>query len=87
MKYDLQLNYFNMGSIVKVIKEVLKVTGYFILCDYQYKIVEAYLFGKDAFVFVLIGVGKSLIFELVLYVFDCLNGKLNSNVIVLVVRL
>jgi len=46
------------------INEGSKITGYHVLRDYQKKVVEAYLSGRDVFVSVPIGAGKSLTFEL-----------------------
>ena len=75
-----------MGSIAKAITEASKATGYLILRDYQKKTLEAYLPGRDVFVSVPTGAGKSLTFELAPYAFDCLNGdQANSYSIVLVV--
>ena len=39
-----------MGSIAKAMKDALEATGHSELHDYQRKIIEAYLSGKDVFV-------------------------------------
>ena len=53
-----------MGSIAKAMKVALEATGYSELRDYQRKTIEAYLSGRDVFVYAPTGAGKSLTFEL-----------------------
>ena len=72
-----------MGSIAKAITEASKATGYLMLRDNQKKTLEAYLSGRDVFVSVPTGAGKSLTFELAPYAFDCLNGDQANSALLL----
>ena len=73
-----------MGSIAKAMKVALEATGYSELRDYQRKTIEAYLSGRDVFVYAPTGAGKSLTFELAPYTFDRLFGE-DCDAIVLVI--
>ena len=73
-----------MGSIAKAMKVALEATGYSELRDYQRKTIEAYLSGRDVFVYAPTGAGKSLTFELAPCTFDRLFGE-DCDAIVLVI--
>ena len=76
-----------MGSIAKAMKVALEATGYSELRDYQRKTIEAYLSGRDVFVYAPTGAGKSLIFELAPYTFDRLFGEDYDAIVLVIVPL
>ena len=76
-----------MGSIAKAMKVALEATGYSELRDYQRKTIEAYLSGRDVFVYAPTGAGKSLTFELAPYTFDRLFGEDYDAIVLVIVPL
>ena len=76
-----------MGSIAKAMKVALEATGYSELRDYQRKTIEAYLSGRDVFVYDPTGAGKSLTFELAPYTFDRLFGEDYDAIVLVIVPL